>query len=35
MSGEQKLYVVELLFPRGDAACLLFGFQRQESDHWD
>jgi len=26
MSGEQKLYVVELLFPRGDAACLLFGF---------
>jgi len=26
MSGAQKLYVVDLLFPRGDAACLLFGF---------
>jgi hypothetical protein len=25
-SREQKLYVVELLFPRGDAASLLFGF---------
>jgi len=25
-SGEQKHYVVELLFPRGDAASLLFGF---------
>lgn len=25
-SGQQKLYVVELLFPRGDAASLLFGF---------
>jgi hypothetical protein len=24
-SGQQKLYVVELLFPRGDAASLLFG----------
>jgi hypothetical protein len=25
-SGQQKLYVVELLFPRGDAASLRFGF---------
>src|SRR5215472_9899960 len=25
-SGAQKHYVVELLFPRGDAASLLFGF---------
>jgi hypothetical protein len=25
-SGQQKLYVVELLFPRGDATSLLFGF---------
>ena len=29
MSGDQRLYVVKLVFPRGDAASLLFGFNGQ------
>ena len=28
-SGDQTLYVVKLVFPRGDAASLLFGFNAQ------
>jgi hypothetical protein len=27
--GEQKFYVVKIVFPRGDAASLLFGFDAQ------
>jgi hypothetical protein len=27
-SGDQELYVVKLIFPRGDATSLLFGFNR-------